>query len=562
MENIQENNLYKTIKTACTNVINENKTKQHLPKHIIQTNHLKNKNLNLFRYLEDLENKTKALVFVSTNQISNFKKLITKKNKSKFIFINSKTSKKLDNLNTSQILIISNEHYLINKDNDYTKKRDLIIIDDTIELFHPYSLQNNQLKVLKKIVDSSTKQYKKEIKNELDILNKFVFLCNGIHLETSSKKKKTFLVNDKKNMKNISFLKIKKLIKSTNCGLVALDKSLEKDQEIKYKKELLRSLDTLEVLSSNWFYYFTKDFTLKNSSLNTISSKIIDKSLVILTSVSKSNYLYSLFSNSVLYKNEEKIDSKIDLNINKTIDISIESLLKKPHHNANVLLSNLQNKIDKKTSTLIITNNKFSSYLLDFKTTYKYSVESFENINNIKDIDKFDNIVIYSLPIEECTSYINQHCNIASNLDDIEDITITQNIKQSTINNKIINILNNAKENVTIYLTIGKDKQNSLLDNIKTSSNKIKTKNWSIKNKDISKLKKVSWTNSIISYLHSNIVTSKDLTSVEVMKEVNVPKSTFNKLCAKEEFQEALKKNKLELRLPNNAQRGKVFYKL
>ncbi|HIP11680.1 MAG TPA: hypothetical protein EYG73_03075 [Arcobacter sp.] len=546
--------------------IQENKKLKSTTKHILQVTNESNKNKQISRYIQALDNKTKVLIILSSSfKAHELKKQINRKDKNKAISICNKTPKLINDLDKKQVIIVTQDNYIANTYNDYSKKRDLIIIDDSISLFKDFQIKNQDLKNLKNLVDSICKEDKKafqNIKNEYDILNKFIFISNGIHIEISNdKKKKAFLIDDTKSIKSSKFLKLRKIIKDNNCSSILLEVACNKSKEKDFKKILLTHLDTIELISKNWFYYYSENSTVQNSTLNVIESKLPNKSLVILSTTANINHTYQLLDDTILYDDKFPTNKNIDLCINKTVDTNINSILQNPYQNANILLTTLEKNISKDTKTLIITHEKLISYFLDFKTTYNYEVLSFEDMKDTNSLEEFDNIVIYSTPKEKKTVYINQHCLCATNLEQIEDITTTNKLEDTIIASKIIDIINKTKDlKVTIYFTLGTDKKSKILDYIQDSIKNIKTKNWAIPKKQKTTLKKISWTNSIISYLKSNIKQTKDLTPVEVMKNVNVPKSTFNKLCAKEEFQNKLKENKIELRLPNDSKRGKIFY--
>ncbi len=269
---------WETLATAFNDCIVDNKDTGETVRRVVSMPTGSGKTTGLAHYLGMLPPTTKALIVTAfIKSADELEEVIGRGNPSKVIAVHSKNGKKISDIGNQQVLIVTHKHFTMNMYNDHINDRNLIVIDEAIDLLTEYDIKNEDLRRLQNIVSEVCLKSPKTLeiaKREIDKLVGFIGLTNGIHQQINAPKmingvefdmKKTeFLVNDINGYETLKLDKLRQIVKNNNCSRIALGKALDEYKEQEYKRELLELIETIEYMLQDWFYYYSKNGTLKD----------------------------------------------------------------------------------------------------------------------------------------------------------------------------------------------------------------------------------------------------------------------------------------------------------
>jgi hypothetical protein len=582
---------WQTLATAFNDCIIDNTENREIKRRVVSIPTGSGKTTGLVHYLGMLGADTKALIVTAfIDSADELELKLNEHTKNKAIAIHSKNGRKISDIGNQQILIVTHNHFTMNMYKDHINERDLIVIDEAIDLLTEHTINNESLQRLRNIINVvcfRSDKILKDVKDELDKLNGFIDISKAINDQLSkptiingeefNMDKKEFLIAKTDGFKYLKLDKLRKIIKENNCSRIALGKALDEIKEREFKKELLEMIDTIEFILKDWFYYYSKNGTLKDSTLNSVTIKLPNKSVVVLDATATTNHLYKLFDDVVLYPDSENARnySNVELYIAKNSKTGISAIMDKPKEKAEILIKNLEEHLDSSNNVLIVTRKKFVPYVLDYEVIYNYEVENYGNLTGKNNWQNYDTVVLYGLMHKPETFNINRQAMATTPADAMEDKDIRDKLKATDLASEVIQAINRVRcrkvidengncDHTKVFLTLPSGTIGEIiLQSITSKMNNIVVKDWDIiTTLERTSSKKSSWLNSVISYVKANLQADENLTATVVQKALGISKANFYELCNKDYFQEELSKNNLSLQLPPNRKRGKAFYRL
>jgi hypothetical protein len=582
---------WETLATAFNDCIVDNKETGEVKRRVVSMPTGSGKTTGLAHYLGMLPAGTRALVVTAfIKSADELEEVIGRGNLSKVIAVHSKNGKKISDIGNQQVLIVTHKHFTMNMYNDHINERNLIVIDEAIDLLTEYEIKNEDLRRLKNIVSEVCLKSPKtleEAKNELDKLIGFIGITDVIHQQINAPKmmsgvefamKKTeFLVNDIDGFETLKLDRLRSIVKNNNCSRIALGKSLDEHKEKEYKRELLALIETIEYMLQDWFYYYSKNGTLRDASLHHVTMKLPNKSVVVLDATATTNHLYKLFDDVKLYSDSENARNyaNVELYVAKGVKTGLTAMMTEPKAKAEVLIRNLEEHLGADTKALIVTRKKFVPFISDYKVAFKYQVENYGNLTGKNDWKDFDAVVLYGLLHKPKSYNINRHAVAKTPMDSMDDTDTRDKLIATDLASEVIQAVNRVRcrnvideegncEATKVFLTLPSgDVGEFILQSITNKMKNIVVKDWELDSSMTrTSSKKSSWLNSVITYVLANLQADENLTAVDVMKALEVPKSTYNDLCNSQSFIEALTENKLILQYPRGKTRGKAYYRI
>jgi SpoU rRNA methylase family enzyme len=603
---------WQTLATAFNDCIIDNTENREIKRRVVSIPTGSGKTTGLIHYLGMLPADVKALVIVffidSADEIESKLNKITP---NKAIAVHSgDNGKKINDITEQQVLIVTHSHYLNFMDENHLKERDLIIIDEAIDLLKADKIDNDSIRRLKTILDSVIERYpnaQKEYENidlilhlssmiqdQIDsINNKYRALFEIPDDPTNLSKlplllKREHLIDKSYGFENIKFDEIRKIIKKENCRRILTGKSGLQHEETEQKLLLNAYLTSIENILKDWFYYYGTN--LGHSSLNTVSIKLPEKSVVILDATATTNYIYKLFSDVVLYSDTANARnySNVDLYLAHGLKVGNTSLTDNPQESAETLIENLKKNISKDSNVLIVTHKDLEPHLKGYELPFKYDVNHFGNLTGKNEWQEYDTVVIYGIMYKPETFSINRQA-VATKYEflddktgkittyiDIDDKKVRKLIANTDLASEVIQAINRVRcrkvidnegncEPTNIYLALPNGETgDTILESIVSKMNNIKINDWKFDTKLIrTSSKRSKYIEPIIEYVNANL---KDdifsLKSTEVMKALAISSSSYNDTVKSENFLKALREANLELKIPNGKIRGKCYFRL
>jgi hypothetical protein len=612
-KNVSSNALrdsWKTLATAFNDCIVDNTESREVKRRVVSMPTGSGKTTGLAHYMQMLPGDTKAIIIVFfTDSADELEEVINKYTPGKAIAIHSKNGTKLTDINEQQVLIITHAHYIIHMFNDHLKERDLIVIDEAIDLLKESSINNESLRRLKTVLDSvihkypdSKAEYEKigtilnlsqEIQKQINVINdKYKALFDISNEEDTSKlpllQKREHIVDRTVGYEYINLNSLRKIIKIEDCLRISTGKSGAEHQESEFKRKLNDYITNIEGILKDWFYYYGTN--LETSSLNSVSIKLPNKSVVVLDATATTNHLYKLFPDVVLYPDEANARnySNVDLYLARGLKTGKSGLLENPKESADSLIENLKETLPREAKVLIVTIMDLEAHLTKYELPFEYEVNHFGNLTGKNDWKDFDTVVIYGLMHKPETFSINRQAvstkfesideetGVVTEYIDVGDKKVRKLLIETDLASEIIQAVNRVRcrnvidedgncDDTKIYLTLPPgDIGETILSSMINKMKNINIKDWDFNTKlTRTSSKRSSHVEPVIQYIDSYL--KDDVTYIKATKVkdvLEIPTSTYTDLCKSSAFLEALEEAKFELKLPNGVKRGLCFYRL
>jgi len=603
---------WETLATAFNDCILDNTENREIKRRVVSMPTGSGKTTGLIHYLGMLPADVKALVVVffieSADEIESKLNKITH---NKAIAVHSgDNGKKISNITEQQVLIVTHSHYLNFMDGDHLKERDLIIIDEAIDLLKEDKIDNDSIRRLKTVLDSVIYRYpnaqreyenidlilhlSSRIQDQIDnINNKYRALFELPDDLTDLSKlpllwKREHLIDKSYGFENIKFDELRQIIKKENCRQILTGKSGLQHEETEQKLQLNSYLTSIENILKDWFYYYGAN--LGHSSLNNVSIKLPEKSVVILDATATTNYIYKLFSDVVLYPDTANARnySNVDLYLAQGLKVSKSSLMDNPQESAETLIENLKKNIARDSNVFIVTHKDLESHLKGYELPFKYDVNHFGNLTGKNEWQEYDTVVIYGIMYKPETFSINRQAvttkyellddktgKITTYID-IDDKKVRKLITNTDLASEVIQAINRVRcrkviddegncDPTNIYLALPNgDVGDTILESIVSHMKNIKINDWKFDTKlTRTSSKRSKYIEPIIGYVNANLkdnITS--LKSTEVIEALEIPPSSYNGIVKSESFLKTLREANLELKIPNGKKKGKCYFRL
>jgi hypothetical protein len=607
---------WETLATAFKDCIIDNQHDKEVKRRVVSMPTGSGKTTGLAHYLGMLASDVKALVIVFfIESADELEAVVNKENPNKAITVHSgDNGKKISDIGEQQVLIVTHAHYLKLIDKEHLKKRDLIVIDEAIDLLKEDSINNDSIRRLKIVLDSVIHRYPNALK-EYENIEMVLQLSEQIQtqIDTINNKYKTLfelpddlqqyiddgyelprlfkaehLVDKSYGFENIKLDELRQIIKTENCMRILTGKSGIEHQESEQKLQLNSFITSIENILKDWFYYYGT--TLDRSSLHTVSIKLPEKSVVVLDATATTNYLYKLFPDVILYKDvtNARNYSNVDLYLAKGFKVGKSSLLENPQESAESLIENLKETIPSDSKVLIVTLKDLESHLIKYKLPFEYDVNHFGNLTGKNEWQEYDTVVMYGIMYKPHSFNINRQA-VSTKYElidddtgeitkyiDIDDKKVRKLITNTDLASEVIQAVNRVRcrkvideegncEATSIYLALPNGEVgDTIIESMVSKMNNINIKEWEFDTKlTRTSSKRSTYLEPVIEYINANL---KDdvvsLVSTTVAKELTISTSTYNDLVKTDSFLEALNVAKLELKLPNGKKRGLCYFRL
>lgn len=546
-------------------------------------------------YLNHLNEDLTALVVVYFTEVADkLEQSLNEYIANKAIAIHSKNGKTIADIGSHQVLIVTHEHFKTRLFSEHLN-RDLIVIDEAIDLIREISIKKEVLNKLN-IVISRFLSLNSELEDELEIIKGFHSLidfyndqilhmhnlCIEQGIENPEINKTEFLISDSQIISDITFLKTREIIRHHSCSEILSSSRISMDSENKLKQELLKALDSIENFFGQWYYYYGS--SPNNASLNTAVLELPQKSVVILDATAQTNHLYRLFQNVHIYPinvNSRNYEN-VTLYVANGINVGRGSLLRDKESSAKDLMDNLTNlPLSPDSKMLIVTHKNLKAYIQKYRLDCNYETAHFGNLTGKNDWKDYDIIVIFGLMYKPKPFTLNRHAlavnpesAIDSNL--TTDKQIRKKIEWTDLASEVIQAINRVRcrntvdtvgncKNTQVYMALPNDEYGvEIQSEIIRCMPNIQQCEWAFFTEGLRRTsrKKSSYHDPVLTYIVDNIDGYGEYLETDIIKsELAIPPSSFNELIRKESFLNALhEKNISKISHPRHGQKS-VFVK-
>lgn len=539
----------------------------------------------LIQYLKLLDNTTTALIVVPFIEDADYiEREINKEYKGKAIAYHSKNDVNIHEIEFTQILIVTHQHFLKNHDKEHLNHY-LIVIDEALDVMTEYTIDKMSLQRLQIICNHLNAKYKilNEDKKTIDKLLQLMLELQTKSKENKQNEKLLFhesFYNDYfqevKENGSFDFENLRSGIKDTNCTKILTGiYSSENEQET--KESLFHILDSIKHIIGEWQYFIN---TGKNPSIHSASFIEFDKSVVILDATATTNKLYELADDVELYptvdgaRNYKNVKCHISKghNTGKSNLIGDDEL--KAKESVNNLLSTMGeiNSFTEDSKVLVVTHKALKSHLLGYDLPFHYDVTNWGAITGKNDWNDYTDIIIFGLNHKPKQFTINRHSIVTNPVNAFRNNDERVSIKNTDIIAETIQAINRVRcrkvvdsqgncEDTNIFILLP---NGTLTEQFEESIQKqmigINLVDWTYNHqKRKSSVKRSSYLEAVIAYVLNH--ESKSIKGSNVKHALDIPDSSFKDLVKSEAFKKELEINKLTYQLPPTTKRGKFFYK-
>lgn len=558
------------------------------------------KTTGLALYLQHLDPTKSALVVVYfTDEADKLEAKLNEVIPNKAIAIHSKNGKSISDINGEQVLIVTHEHFK-KRMFDRHLDRDLILIDEAIDLMQEISITKNDLNRLTLLIRSGL-QANASLSDELEIIEGFIRCIDicyqqpfrtielgaEIGVDTTNMTHSLFLVSGSERRDNFNFEHLRRFIKHNSCSQILGGSAYSEDTENNLKQKLLKNLDGIGNFFGQWYYSYAT--SLENASLNTATLELPDKSVVILDATASTNHLYRLFSDVEIYTTNVSARNyaNVTLHIARGFKTGKSSMLNDGNNNtkskksAKDLMDNLKNieTLTSDSKLLIVTHKDLEALIVDYELSCHHAVIHFGNLTGKNDWQDYDHIVIFGLMHKPKTYIYNRHAlsvdpQSAIDCDLTEDINNRKKIEYSDLSSEVIQAINRVRcrntidefgncNTTNIYLTLPSGELGRTIEaEIINKMPNIVTMNWDFRTEGLMRTssKKSSHHDSVIRYVINEIADYDEfLDASKVKKDLEIQSSTFNDLMRNNAFQEELRENHILINQHPRHTQKKVF---
>lgn len=558
------------------------------------------KTTGLALYLQNLDLiKTALVVVYFTDEADKLETKLNETISNKAIAIHSKNGKRISDINGEQVLIVTHEHFK-KRMLDRHLDRDLIVIDEAIDLMQEISITKNDLIKLTLLLHSGL-QANASLNNELEIIEGFneyidicyrqpfrtIELCVERDIDTTNMTHSVFLISGSERRDNFNFEHLRRLINNNSCSQILGDSAYSDNNENSLKQKLLKNLDGIENFFGQWYYCYAT--SLESASLNTATLELPNKSVVILDATASTNHLYRLFSDVEIYTTNTSARNytNVTLHIARGLKTGKSSMVNDSNDNtkskksAKDLMDNLANieALSASSKLLIVTHKGLEALILDYELCCHYEVAHFGNLTGKNDWKDYDHIVIFGLMHKPETYIYNRHalaidphsaidCNLT------EDINNRKKIEYSDLASEVIQAINRVRcrntidefgncNTTNVYLTLPSGELGEIIEaEIINKMPNIVIMDWSFRTEGLMRTssKKSSHHDSVIRYVLNEIDKHDEFLETSIVKrDLEIRPTTFNDLMRNNAFQEKLRENHILIgEHPRHAQK-KVF---
>ncbi len=586
---------WSTLATAFNDCIIDNKDGRDARRLVVSMPTGSGKTTGLAHYLGMLPEDTKAVIIVFfTDSADELENTINQSNPGKAIAIHSKNGTKLTDISEHQVLIVTHAHYLNHMYKDHLEQRDLVVIDEAIDLLQEYRITNPGLRRLRTVFESvinpgydvkdsidkvigmleTSKQIQEQINN---INNDYKEAFKGSDDDSPpSLSRREHLLKSMGIAEGICFDDLREIIRKKDCSQILTTRS-NSFGEASLKQVLLEDITSIENILKGWFYYYGSN--LDTSSLNTASIKLPNKSVVVLDATATTNYLYKMFSDVTLYPSEEKARSysNVDLYLAKGFSTGKSSLMTNPQTSAGSLLENLRLTIPNTSKVLIVTHKGLGGSLASYEMPFDYEVNHFGNLTGKNDWQDFDTVVIYGLMHKPEEFHINRQAT--SGKDDfinIDDNYARKKLISTDLASEVIQAINRVRcrkvideegncKKTNIYLTLPPGELGAdILSSVRRVMVNINIKDWVFNSSFTgASPKRSSYIRPIILHVSARMGEGvASVSSADVRSSLGIPSSSYDDIVRTNGFIRALSEAGLKLELPPTARRGQYYYKI